>query len=106
MLQLKCDSSISHGNDLYVNTMCCGTVCKSKILLCCCNFSNKQINKNSIAFSFRLWSIGRTQNISENICSFGSGAPNQWTPTKSIPVYYARLKTPFQNKIYCKVRNL
>ena len=40
----------------------------------------------SIAFSYRLWSIGGTQNIPENVCSFGTGTPNQWAPTRNVPV--------------------
>ena len=30
--------------------------------------------------------MGRTQNIPENVCSFGNGTLNQWTPTKNVPV--------------------
>ena len=30
--------------------------------------------------------VGRTQNIPENVCSFGNGTPNRWAPTKNVPV--------------------
>ena len=40
----------------------------------------------SIVFSYRLQSIGRTQNIPENVCNFENGTPNPWAPTKNVPV--------------------
>ena len=46
----------------------------------------KNENFSSVAFSYRLYSIGRTQNIPENVCSFGIGTQNQWVPTKNVPV--------------------
>ena len=30
--------------------------------------------------------MGRTQNITENVCSFGNGTPNQCVPNKNVPV--------------------
>ena len=74
----------------FTNKTCCGLTSlfvKSKTYFCCCDFANKQINKNS----YRLYSIGRTQNIPENVCGFGNGTPNQWAPTKNVPVYYDKL---------------
>ena len=47
---------------------------------------NKYTKIPRIAFSYRLYSIGRTQNIPENNCSFGNGTPNQWAPTKNVLV--------------------
>ena len=45
--------------------------------------------------------MGRTQNISKNICSFGNGTPNQQAPTKKSPCIIWQIdKTPFKNKIY------
>ena len=35
-----------------------------------------------MVFSYRLQSIGRTQNIPEKVCSFENGTLNQWAPTK------------------------
>ena len=33
-----------------------------------------------------MYSIGRTQYIPENVYSFGNGTPNEWAPTKNVPV--------------------
>ena len=30
--------------------------------------------------------MGKTQNIQENVRSFGTGTPNQWAPTKNISI--------------------
>ena len=30
--------------------------------------------------------MDRSQNIPENLCSFGNGTPNPWVPTKNVPV--------------------
>ena len=30
--------------------------------------------------------MGRTETIPENVSSFGNRTPNQWAPTKNVPV--------------------
>ena len=40
----------------------------------------------SIIFSRWLQSIFRAQNIPGNVCSFGNGTPDLWTPTKNVAV--------------------
>ena len=35
--------------------------------------------------------MSRTQNIPENICSFGNGTPIQWAPTENDPAQYDKL---------------
>ena len=56
---------------------------------------NKYTKIPSIVFSYRLQSIGRTQSIPENDCSFGNGTPNQWAPTKKVPVSYDKFLKNF-----------
>ena len=50
ILQLKYDTSILCKNGSFSNKTCCGLIAlflKTKIYFCCCNFVNKQTNKNS-----------------------------------------------------------
>ena len=58
--------------------------CTSVVVTCV--VVNKQIKIPSIVLSYRLYSIGGTQNIPENVCSFGNGTPKQWAPTENVPV--------------------
>ena len=64
---------------------------KTRVYFCSCNLCN-QVNKQTqipgIVSLYRLYSKGRTQDIPENVCSFPNGTPNQWAPTKNVPVYY------------------
>ena len=81
ILELKNGTSILLKNGLFSNKTCCALTAlfvKTKTYFFRCNFGNKQINKiPSIDFLYRLYSIGRTQYIPENVCSFGNGTPNQ-----------------------------
>ena len=76
-IKLKTTLSILCKNCSFSNKTCSGLTAlflKMKIYFCCCNFVNKQITKiPSIVFLYRLQSICRAQNISENIGSFGNG---------------------------------
>ena len=57
------------------------TVCRNENF-CRSNFGSKQKTKIlNIAFSYRLYSIGKTQNIPESVCSFGNTTSDQWAPT-------------------------
>ena len=89
ILELKNNTRILRKkNDSFANRTICGLTAlfvKIKIYFCRCNFVNKQINKNFL-LSHRLYSIGRPQNITENICSFGNRTPNQWAPTNNVHV--------------------
>ena len=95
ILELKNDASNLRKNGLFANkTRCVLTALfvKAKFYFFRCNFGNKQINKiPGILFSYRLYSICRTQNIPENVCNFGNGTLNQWAPTKNLPVLYDKL---------------
>ena len=60
---------------------------KMKIYFYCRNFAKKQIKINlQHYFLYKLQSIGRTQNILENVPSFRNGTQNQWTPPKDVPI--------------------
>ena len=67
-----------------------------------CNFVNKQIQSfPSIVFWYRLQSISRVKNISENVFNFGNGAPDIGEPIKNVPVQYEKLNKFLKNKIHC-----
>ena len=90
ILELKNDTCIFRKNGSFSNKTCCDLTAlflKTKIYFCRCNFVNKQTNKknHSIVFLYWLWSICRTQNISENFFSFGNGTP-KWVPTKNVAI--------------------
>ena len=90
IIELNNGTRILCRNGSFANKTCCGFTAlfiKTKIYFCRCNFANKQIKKiHSIVFSYRMLSIGRTQNIPENVYSFGNGTPNQWAPTANVSV--------------------
>ena len=90
ILELKKNTNILRKNGSFSNKTCCDMTAlflKTKIYFCRCNFVNKQTNKknHSIVFLYWLWSICRTQNISENFFSFGNGTP-KWVPTKNVAI--------------------
>ena len=69
------DTSILCINGSFANKMCCGLTAlfvKPKINFCPCKFANKQTTILNIVFLYR----NIPENISENFCSFGNGAPN------------------------------
>ena len=55
----------------------CALFVKTKFYFCCCKFANKQIKQVIVLFSHLYCIHGRTRNIPENACSFGSEDPNQ-----------------------------
>ena len=99
MLELKNSSSILRKKGLFANKMYCGLTTlfvKIEIFFYRCNFTNKQTKFLSIIFSYRLDSIGRIQNIPENVW--------KWSP-KSICTFYKMSlynmtngSTPFKNE--------
>ena len=71
VIKLKNDTSILPKNGSFAKKTCCSLIVlfvKTKIYFFCCNnFANKQMSKSSsYFFLYRLWEIGRTQNIPEN----------------------------------------
>ena len=80
IVELKNDTSIIRKNGSFVNKTCYALTAlfvKTKMYFCHCNSGNKQ--KFLVSFF-------RTQNIPENVCSFGNGTPNTWAPAKNVPV--------------------